>query len=317
MKKKRPEDCVLDALLSQPGRMAKNPINDLLNLISKVEDKLYNKTGKLLYEYDKKLDDSCRRAIDSRDETEIAIVSKKLSELKFLGNLDKEYYISNQDSEVPLSDLGREQAKKLIDTSAMKSVLSNMEEGLVKEGSLEKPVIIYSPYSRATETFRLFEKSARVTYKSVLDKMYVFEDPLVIEHEYHQDPKSVKEVNEDLEEVNLKGRAKYFHRFPGGESYADVELRVATFIENINRRYLKEDCNLIIFCHGHTQMIFLKRLMNLTVDEFCQLAHLENCEFTTFINLGGDRYRIESSMSCANNQIESLDNIFSSRRTRG
>lgn len=81
--KKKPEDCVLDALLSHPGRMAKTPINDLLNLMSKIEGKLYNKTGKLLYEYDEKLNESCMRAIDSKDESEIIIVSKKLSDLKF------------------------------------------------------------------------------------------------------------------------------------------------------------------------------------------------------------------------------------------
>lgn len=76
---------ILKVLESAPSRQTDTPKNRLLNTINEVEEVIYKRTGKLIYELDKQLDDNCRDAIDSGNyaEMEKAIMALKALPKKY------------------------------------------------------------------------------------------------------------------------------------------------------------------------------------------------------------------------------------------
>jgi hypothetical protein len=73
---------ILNNLLNTEERKAKTTKNEMLNLFTKVEQKIYNKTKKLIYEIDSTLDYDCMIAGDANDENAMLAVIKRLKALE-------------------------------------------------------------------------------------------------------------------------------------------------------------------------------------------------------------------------------------------
>jgi len=72
----------------------------------------------------------------------------------------------------------------------------------------------------------------------------------------------------------------FYYRFPEGESIADCYDRASLFVESIYRSWHDNTkTNEVIVGHGTMILVTLMRLLRLTVDDFGNLDHLQNCEF--------------------------------------
>ena len=74
---------------------------------------------------------------------------------------------------------------------------------------------------------------------------------------------------------------RFFYRFRGGESGADVYDRVSSFIDSLIREmdYLLEpNNNICIVSHGLFMRLFLMRFYRWKVEEFEKLENFNNCE---------------------------------------
>jgi broad specificity phosphatase PhoE len=58
-------------------------------------------------------------------------------------------------------------------------------------------------------------------------------------------------------------------RTPGGESFADVEIRVQSFIDDLKQKYSGQDINIAISAHGNSIRLFRKIMENATVEDTC------------------------------------------------
>ncbi|MDP2947035.1 MAG: 2,3-bisphosphoglycerate-dependent phosphoglycerate mutase [Nanoarchaeota archaeon] len=81
-----------------------------------------------------------------------------------------------------------------------------------------------------------------------------------------------------LEVVKKYGTKKYdnWHRSfdkrpPKGESFADVEKRVKSFINYLEELIKKENVNIAISAHGNSIRLFRKIMENLSVKETCEM----------------------------------------------
>jgi 2,3-bisphosphoglycerate-dependent phosphoglycerate mutase len=89
-----------------------------------------------------------------------------------------------------------------------------------------------------------------------------------------------------LEAVKKFGVEKYdrWHRSwntrpPNGESFADVEGRVAQFIKDLKILSKKEKGNIVISAHGNSIRLFRKIIENLSIKETCDLFIPYDCVY--------------------------------------
>jgi broad specificity phosphatase PhoE len=73
-------------------------------------------------------------------------------------------------------------------------------------------------------------------------------------------PKSVKE-RFPVEYAARQRDGKYWYRFPGGENYPDVEMRVSSFIEKVARQYAGKSV-LVVTHQGLTLIHSLNQLIH-------------------------------------------------------
>ncbi len=64
---------------------------------------------------------------------------------------------------------------------------------------------------------------------------------------------------------------EFNYRPPKGESFADVEKRVRSFIEDLKKIVKKEKTNIAISAHGNSIRLFRKIMENLSIKETCEL----------------------------------------------
>jgi broad specificity phosphatase PhoE len=123
--------------------------------------------------------------------------------------------VDHRDADVPLSDLGRQQARRLGDE-------------LVDRGIDDVPTTVWtSPYRRARETFEVaasqagFEASHTTVDERLRDRELGILDRL-----------TRRGVNARFpdEAARRQWLGKFYHRPPGGESWADVMLRLRSVI---------------------------------------------------------------------------------------
>lgn len=221
------------------------------------------------------------------------------------GNLDHQVYIDKPDPEVELTNLGREQAVEA--GKNLKAIFKAMEasndprafwdvqanEEITQKLPMEVNVY-YSPYTRAADTFELaYEQFANL--EGI--KFSVQEEPLIREHEYYQDPASLKDVRVEIQKMNKKG--KFFHRFPGGESYADVDQRIFSFLHFLR---LKDRETTVLFCHGNAIEATLRRILNIPLSKFPELDPPTNGGIIVVDNLS----TINEELSTATALVESI-----------
>ncbi|MDX6229987.1 MAG: hypothetical protein QOI76_3377 [Frankiales bacterium] len=189
--------------------------------------------------------------------------------------------LETRDMDVPLSDLGREQAAAL-------------GRWLSRRGADELPtVVLASPYLRAQQTARIALDScagaaAGLTVRSderLRDRDLGVFDGLTWRGIQAQFP--------DL--AALRSRlGKFYQRPPGGESWTDVLLRLRSLHETLIHELQGE--RVMIFSHDVVVLLF--RYLYDDMDERGVLDlgltdPVANCSLTSFVS-DGERLRLES-----------------------
>jgi broad specificity phosphatase PhoE len=142
--------------------------------------------------------------------------------------------IAMRDVDVPLSDLGHRQA------GALGRWFAAMPEGAKPE------VVLSSPYVRARQTAREVCEAGGVTAKA--------RQPIVDERLREREfgifdrltGAGIREKYPDLAE-HRSMIGKFYHRAPGGESWADVILRLRGALDTISLHFA--DRRVLIVCH--------------------------------------------------------------------
>lgn len=179
--------------------------------------------------------------------------------------------IPMRDVDVPLSDLGQEQA----------GALGRWFAAMPEE---ERPTIaLSSPYLRARETARLTLSSAGmdvsndvsfVTDERLREKEFGVLDRLT-KHGIRQ------KYPEQAEMRSVLG--KFYHRPPGGESWCDVILRLRSLIDTLTRDYRRE--RVLIVSHQVVVSCFRYLLERMTEEEIMTIDRekdVANCSVTSY-----------------------------------
>lgn len=173
--------------------------------------------------------------------------------------------IDVRDVDVPLSDLGKRQAKATGDWFA----------SLPRE---ERPeVILASPYIRTKQTAKIICEAGALA--SGQSQPHI--DERLREREFG--------VFDRLTDIGIRKRfpeeaqhramlGKFYHRPPGGESWADVILRLRSVLNTINLHYA--DRRVLIVCHQVVVLCFRYILENLEEKEILKIdreSEIFNC----------------------------------------
>jgi broad specificity phosphatase PhoE len=190
-----------------------------------------------------------------------------------LGNVDPNTYADTPDHKIPLSELGRAQAR---------------EAGLDLRRLIgDQTVQFYvSPYRRTRDT-----AAALLAAFDLAKVVGVEEDPRIREQDWGHF-RSAEELRRIQEERWRYG--PFYYRFPDGESGADVCDRVSLFLETLHRDFERSDFarNAIVVTHGLTIRLFLMRWFHWTVEYFERLRNPRNGQFFV-MELGPDgRYQL-------------------------
>jgi len=206
-----------------------------------------------------------------------------------LGNVDKETYVRMPDHKVPLTNRGINQAedvgiylRKILEISPLK---------------IDKVNIYFSPYERAKNTF----KESFKVFGSIFDiPPSLIEEPMIREQEYIQDPEAVKYVSDEIEK--MKRKDKFYHRFTGGESFADVDQRIFSFLNFLRAKDVEHS---IMFSHNNLIEAMVRRILQIPIEEFKNLSGPQNCEIIVIKNLS----EIDTELTTAKNLLKSLEDI--------
>jgi probable phosphoglycerate mutase len=149
--------------------------------------------------------------------------------------------IEVRDVDVPLSDLGREQA---------------MAAGrwFAALPSDERPeIVLSSPYVRARQTARIICEQGAL----VRGPARIIIDERLREREFgifdRLTTLGIRERFPD-EAAHRRRLGKFYHRPPGGESWADVNLRLRSMLNTINLHYC--DRRVMVVCHQVVVLCF-------------------------------------------------------------
>jgi 2,3-bisphosphoglycerate-dependent phosphoglycerate mutase len=78
-----------------------------------------------------------------------------------------------------------------------------------------------------------------------------------------------KIIDEFGQEQFEKWHRGWNDRPPNGESFADVEIRVKKFIDDLKDKYAKKDIGIAISAHGNSIRLFRKIMEQATIEETC------------------------------------------------
>jgi broad specificity phosphatase PhoE len=171
-----------------------------------------------------------------------------------LGNVDELAYTRTPDHALPLTVRGEVQAR-----SAGSAVRALLPEG---------PVAAYvSPYVRALRTFALLDVATE----------RVVPEPRLREQDWGnlQDP-----VEQELEKQRRHEFGHFFYRLPHGESGADVDDRVASFLNELELRNAKDQSHpntVLVVSHGLTMRLLCRRMFSWSIDLFESLSNPPHC----------------------------------------
>jgi probable phosphoglycerate mutase len=181
--------------------------------------------------------------------------------------------ISGRDAEVPLTPLGVTQAE------AVGHWLAKLPAGEVPQ------VVITSPYLRARETWRIAAETSRLD----------FPEPTT-------DDRLVDRLLGDLEMMTRAAVARRFpqesarrreigeHNYapPGGESFADIAVRLKAFFDDLNRDHPGQ--RVIIVAHDAVVLMMRAVIEQLTWDEVVAAERaagsVRNASLSRFVAVG-------------------------------
>jgi len=172
-----------------------------------------------------------------------------------LGNVDELAYCRIPDHALPLTELGEQQARTAGATIRQ----------LVGEG----PVAAYvSPYQRTRRTFDLLG----------IDAERIVTEPRVREQDWGnlQDP-----AEQEVLKRQRHAFGHFFFRLPNGESGADVDDRVAAFLDGLEVRLHQDERHpktVLVVSHGLTIRLLCRRLFGWSIELFESLSNVDCCE---------------------------------------
>jgi broad specificity phosphatase PhoE len=187
----------------------------------------------------------------------------------------EEIAIPERDADVPLSELGRSQAE------AVGRWIAGLPVG-------ERPqVAVVSPYLRTRQTAELALAGAGIP--AVLDERLRDRELGVIDL---LTTRGV-EVRLPLEAARRRRLGKFYYRPPGGESWADVLLRLRSLLRDLRTDY--PGGRVVLF--GHEAVVMLVRYLVEDLDEpglleIARATALGNCSVSSW-RRDGDRWRPE------------------------
>lgn len=184
-----------------------------------------------------------------------------------LGNIDELAYTRTPDHALPLTVRGEAQARAA---------------GPVVRSLVTGPVAAYvSPYVRAQRTYAMLEVNAE----------RVVPEPRLREQDWGnlQDP-----VEQEREKQRRHEFGHFFYRLPHGESGADVDDRVASFLNELELRIAKDTAHpdtVIVVSHGLTMRLLCRRMFAWSIDLFESLSNPEHCAIR-LLDHDGTRWRL-------------------------
>ncbi|HZG93492.1 MAG TPA: histidine phosphatase family protein [Mycobacteriales bacterium] len=175
--------------------------------------------------------------------------------------------IASRDQDVPLSELGQQQAQ------ALGKFLAELPPG-------EQPTAaLVSPYVRAHDTARIALEAAGLDVPLVLDERLREREFGVLDRLTR-----VGITQQFPDQAEARARiGKFYHRPPGGESWADVIFRVRGVVDTVLRDYA--DGRVLVVAH-QVVVLTLRYVIEawneaeiLAVDRAAEVA---NCSITTY-----------------------------------
>ena len=188
-----------------------------------------------------------------------------------LGNVDELAYCRTPDHALPLTERGVAHATAT--GPAVRELLG------------DEPVIAYvSPYVRTRETLRLLDVGELITG--------TVPEPRLREQDWGnlQDP-----VDQDVQKRKRHEFGHFFYRLPHGESGADVDDRVASFLSELEYRVERDrrhpDTALVV-THGLTMRLLCRRMFSWSIELFESLSNPEHCDLRT-LSYDGMSWRLD------------------------
>ena len=179
--------------------------------------------------------------------------------------------IALRDMDVPLSALGEQQAHAV-------------GEWIGARDNDERPtVVVCSPYVRACSTAEIALHAGGL--RPHHDVEFVVDERLR-EREFGVLDRLTRAgiVERHPEQANFRSHlGKFYHRPPGGESWADVVLRVRSLIDSVSREF--HDERVLVVTHQVVVLMFRYVLEHLTEYEILAIdreAEVANCSVTSY-----------------------------------
>ena len=179
--------------------------------------------------------------------------------------------IADRDMDVPLSMLGERQAM------ALGRWVAELPDD-------ERPTVVYSsPYVRARETASLALEAARLAVDR--DVTFVVDERLREREFGILDRLTRRGITEKYpDQADFRAHlGKFYHRPPGGESWADVILRLRSFIDSISRECCGE--RILIVTHQVVVLMFRYILEQMSEPQILAIDReheLANCSVTSY-----------------------------------
>jgi broad specificity phosphatase PhoE len=191
-------------------------------------------------------------------------VARDLAEENRLPRID----IATRDMDVPLSDLGREQSRAL---GAWFATLAPRDR---------PDVILCSPYVRARQTAEILGAEAGWAHPKVrVDERLREKEFGILDRLTHLGiTEKYPELSEQRSHIG-----KFYFRPPGGESWADVILRLRSVVEMITREYAGK--NVLIVAHQVTVnclRYLLEQLDEAQILDIDRQGDIPNCGVTSY-----------------------------------
>jgi 2,3-bisphosphoglycerate-dependent phosphoglycerate mutase len=181
--------------------------------------------------------------------------------------------LTGRDSDVELTDLGREQAK------AIGHWLAALPADQLPQ------VVITSPYLRARETWRIAAEA------SGLDLPVPTTDDRLVDRLLGDLEMLTRAAIADRfphEAGRWKTAGEYHYRPPGGESFGDIAERLSSFLADLNRDHAGE--RVVVVAHDAVILTMRYVIEGLTWDEIAAVAatgHVRNASITRFDGSSG------------------------------
>lgn len=177
--------------------------------------------------------------------------------------------IDVRDVDVPLSDLGQEQAR----------ALGRWYGGLAKDAQPE--IILTSPYLRARHTAEIIIGESGIKPAAVVvDERFREKEFGILDR---MTAAGIAAAHPDQAEFR-KLLGKFYHRPPGGESWCDVILRLRSALEMISREYC--GCKVLIVCHSVVVLCMRYLIEHMTEDQILAIDkanEIANCSVTSYV----------------------------------